>query len=65
LGGIGEVVGWDANAEGVQLHLLADEPERVFAVLIETLHTLDVQQPSTLVASDPASGATLYERSLG
>ena len=64
LGGIGEVVGWDAAAEGLQLHLLAEEPERVIAELPETLHALDVQPPSKLVASDPASGDTLYERSL-
>ena len=64
LGGIGEVVGWDADAEGVQLHLLADEPERVIAVLVDTLHRLDVQPPSPLVASDPTTGTRLYERSL-
>jgi hypothetical protein len=64
LGGIGEVVGWDAAADGVQLHLLADEPERVTPLLIQTLRTLDVQPPSKLVAMDPASGATLYERSI-
>lgn len=64
LGGIGEVVGWDAYADGVQLHLSADEPERVIAVLIETLQALDVRPPSKLVASDRASGAILYERSL-
>lgn len=65
LGGVGEVVGWDADADGVQLHLLADEPECVIAILVETLHTLDLQPPSKLVASDPTNGATLYERSLG
>jgi hypothetical protein len=64
LGGIGEVVGWDAAAEGLQLHLMAEEPERVIAVLAETLRALDVRPPSKLVASDPASGETLYERSL-
>ena len=65
LSGIGEVVGWDASADGLQLHLMAAEPERVIAVLTETLHALDVvQPPSRLVSSDPASGHTLYERSL-
>jgi hypothetical protein len=64
LGGIGEVIGWDAAADGVQLHVLADEPKRVIALMIGTLRTLDVQPPTRLVASDPASGATLYERSL-
>jgi hypothetical protein len=34
-------------------------------VLVETLRTLDVQQPSRLVASDPDDGTTLYERSFG
>lgn len=63
-GGIGEVVGWDADADGVQLHLLADDPERVIALVVETLHRLDVQPPSKLVATDPTTGATLYERSL-
>lgn len=65
LGGVGELMGWDADADGVQLHLLADEPERVIAILLETLRTLDVRPPSKLVASDPTNGATLYERSLG
>ena len=65
LGGIGEVEGWDADADGVVLHLLADEPERVIALLVATLHALDVQPPSKLVASDPTNGSTLYERSLG
>jgi hypothetical protein len=64
VGGIGEVVGWDVDAEGVRLHLEADEPERVIAVLVETLRRLDVRPPSKLVASDPMSGETLYERSL-
>jgi len=65
LGGIGELVGWDADADGVRLHLLADEPERVIALLVETLRTLQVEPPSRLVASDPDDGTTLYERSLG
>ena len=64
LGGIGEIVGWDADAEGVQLHLVADEPEPVIALLVDTLHRLRVQPPSRLVASDPTNGARLYERSL-
>jgi hypothetical protein len=64
LGGIGEVVGWDADATGVQLQLLADEPQRVIPLLIEALRPLDVPPPSRLVATDPATGATLYERSL-
>jgi len=64
LGGIGEVVGWDADADGVQLHLMADEPERVIAVLVDALPRLQVQPPSRLIASDPTSGATLYERPL-
>jgi hypothetical protein len=62
--GIGEVVGWDADVKGVQLQLLADEPQRVIPFLIEALHALDVRPPSKLVAADPATGATLYERSL-
>jgi hypothetical protein len=48
----------------VRLHLEADEPERVIAVLVETLRRLDVRPPSKLVASDPMTGETLYERSL-
>jgi hypothetical protein len=64
LSGIGEVVGWDADVEGVQLYLLADEPPRVIRLLIEALRALDVAPPSRLVATDPATGATLYERSL-
>jgi hypothetical protein len=64
IGGIGEVVGWDADADGLQLHLVAEEPERVIALLSETLHALDAKPPSKLVASDLASGDTLYERSL-
>ena len=64
LSGIGEVVGWDADVDGVQLHLLADEPQRVIPLVMETLHALDVPPPSKLVATDPATGATLYERSL-
>ena len=65
LGGIGELVGWDVDADGVQLHVLADEPERVIALLVETLRALEVQSPSKLVASDPDDGTTLYERALG
>jgi hypothetical protein len=64
LSGIGEVVGWDADVEGLQLHLLADEPRRVIPLLIEALHALDVAPTSKLVATDPATGAILYERSL-
>ena len=37
LGGVGELVGWDADADGVQLHLLADAPERVIALVVGTL----------------------------
>jgi hypothetical protein len=62
VGGIGELVGWDVDADGVQVHLLADEPERVIAVLVETLHALGARPPTKLVASDPASGTPLYER---
>jgi hypothetical protein len=65
LSGVGELEGWDVDADGVQLHLLADEPERAIAILVETLHRLDVQPPSRLVASDPTNGTTLYERYLG
>jgi hypothetical protein len=65
LGGIGEVIGWDANADRVRLALRADEPERVIAVLVATLRRLDVRPPSRLVASDATTGATVYERSLG
>jgi hypothetical protein len=64
LSGIGEIVGWDADVNGVQLHLLAHEPQRVIPLLVEALHALDLPRPSKLVAADPASGATLYERSL-
>jgi hypothetical protein len=64
LSGIGEVVGWDADSKGLQLHLLADEPQRVIPLLIEVLHALDVPPPWKLVATDRATGATLYERSL-
>jgi hypothetical protein len=64
LGGIGELVGWDADADRVELRLVADEPERVIALLVETLRTVDVQPPSRLVASDPANGTKLYERNL-
>jgi hypothetical protein len=64
LTGIGEVVGWDADVKGLQLHLLADEPQRVIPLLIEALHALDVPPPSKLVVTDPATGAILYERSL-
>ena len=64
LSGIGEVVGWDAAVEGVQLHLLANEPQRVIPVLIEALHALDVPRPWKLVATDTATGAALYERHL-
>ena len=64
LSGIGEVVGWDADVNGVQLHMLADEPQRVIPLVMETLHALDVPPPSKLVATDPATGATLYARSL-
>jgi hypothetical protein len=64
LSGIGEVVGWDAEANGLELHLLADEPQRVIPLLMEALDALDVAPTSKLVATDPATGATLYERSL-
>jgi hypothetical protein len=64
LSGIGEVVGWDADSKGLQLHLLADEPQRVIPLLIEAVQALDMPPPSKLVATDPATGATLYERSL-
>jgi hypothetical protein len=64
LGGIGEAVGWDLSAEGVQLHVIGWEPERVIAELTQTLHALGAQPPSKLVACDRASGDTLYERSL-
>ena len=50
LGGIGEIVGWDADADGVQLH--SDEPERVIALLVDTLHRLPVQTPSRLISGD-------------
>jgi hypothetical protein len=64
LSGIGEVVGWDTDVKALQLHVLADDPTRVIPLLIEALHALDVPQPSKLVATDPATGAILYERSL-
>jgi hypothetical protein len=64
LSGIGEVVGWDADIDGLQLHLLAEEPQRVIPLLLEALHALDVPRASKLVATDPATGAILYERSL-
>jgi hypothetical protein len=64
LTGIGEAVGWDADVKGLEMHLLADEPQRVIPLLIEALQALDVLPPSKLVATDPATGATLYERSL-
>jgi hypothetical protein len=41
-----------------------DDVFGVIAVLVETLRRLDVRSPSKLVASDPATGAKLYERSL-
>jgi hypothetical protein len=64
LSGIGEVVGWDADVNGLQLHLLADEPQRVIQLLIEALYALDVPPPTKLVATNPATGSTLYERFL-
>ena len=64
VGGIGELVGWDVDADGVQVHLLAEEPERVIAVLAEALPALGARPPTKLVASDPASGAALYKRLL-
>jgi hypothetical protein len=64
LSGIGEVVGWDADIQGVQLHLLAHEPQRVIPLVIEALRALDAPRPWKLVATDPATSATLYERSL-
>jgi hypothetical protein len=64
LSGVGEVVGWDADVEGVQLHLLANEPQRVIPLLIDALHALDVPRPWKLVATDTATGAALYERDL-
>jgi hypothetical protein len=64
LGGIGQMIGWDASPEELRLHVLADEPERAIALLAETLRELPVQPPTKLVARDPDSGAPLYERSL-
>ena len=64
LSGIGEVVGWDADVRGLQLHLLADEPRRVVPLLIEALQAFGVPGPWKLVATDPATGGTLYERSV-
>jgi hypothetical protein len=64
LSGIGEVVGWDVDVKALQLHLMADEPPRVIPLLIEALRALEVPPPWKLVATNPATGATLYERSL-
>jgi hypothetical protein len=62
--GIGEVVGWDADATGVQLLLLAEQPERVFATTVAKLRTLGAKPPWRLVAVDPVTGTTLYKRFL-
>jgi hypothetical protein len=64
VGGIGEAFGWDADGDGVQLHLLAEEPERVIAVLAGTIAALGARPPARVVATDPATGVTLYEREL-
>lgn len=62
--GIGEVVGWDADLEGVQLHVWAEEPERVIAIILAALRTLGTKPPWRLVAADPKTGTILYERAL-
>jgi uncharacterized protein YuzE len=62
LGGIGEVIGWDVHADGARLHLAAEEPARVIAVLVPALRKLPVASPWRLVASDPETSEELYER---
>ena len=44
--------------------MLADPPDRVIPLLVATLEALGAQPPSRLVASDPETGDTLYERAL-
>jgi hypothetical protein len=44
--------------------MATDEPERVIAMLGETVRKLDVRPPSKVVASDPMTAETLYECSL-
>jgi hypothetical protein len=62
--GIGEVIGWDADSAGVQLHVSAEEPERVISTMVADLRTLDAERPWRLVAADPETGTILYERFL-
>jgi hypothetical protein len=43
--GIGEVVGWDTDSNGVQLHASAEEPERVITTIVASMRGAWPQTP--------------------